>query len=139
MKPKTDKLLSDVEKKFGIRCGKHHPRLKLSTYLKRKGYSSMSRLLEMTKPKTDKQGWEEEFDNKVKEMPKKLIELVEWNKIKDFIRLQREQVRREVVEEVRQCVYDLIGDEAISRKEIDIGKWILDTLLSKKGEKKGDR
>lgn len=50
------------------------------------------------KPKTDKQGWEEEFDNKVKEMPKKLIELVEWNKIKDFIRLQREEARREGVE-----------------------------------------
>ena len=58
----------------------------------------------MTKPKTDKQGWEEEFDNKVKEMPKKLIELVEWNKIKDFIRLQREDVRREVVEEIRDWI-----------------------------------
>lgn len=58
--------------------------------------------------------------------------------ISDLLSLQREQVRREVVEEVRQCVYDLIGDEAISRKEIDIGKWILDTLLSKKGEKKGN-
>ena len=106
--------------------------------------------------KQTKQGWEQEFNRKFdpdkgtwwrkdlyKSNPERYTLAVEYNKdIKHFIRnllsLQREEVRREVVEEVRQCVYDLIGDEAISRKEIDIGKWILDTLLSKKGEKKGN-
>ena len=103
------------------------------------------------KPKTDKQGWEEEFDNKVKEMPKKLIELVEWNKIKDFIRLQREQVRRETVEETLRGY--VANEQLIESRRNDcskgtimwskfaaeiLNKYWFNKALSSDGEKKGN-
>lgn len=67
-----------------------------------------------TKPKTDKQGWEVKFNRKFdpdkgtwwrkdlyKSNPERYTLAVEYNKdLKDFIRLQREEVRREVVEEI---------------------------------------
>lgn len=110
----------------------------------------------MNKPKTDKQGWEEKFNRKFdpdkgtwwrkdlyKSSPKVYILAVEYNKyikhfIRDLLSLQREQVRREVVEEadlllamVQSTTEDTPHSEIIEM----IGN--IRNALSSDGEKKG--
>lgn len=85
-----------------------------------------------TKPEESvkESGWEEEFDNKVKEMPKKLIELVEWNKIKDFIRQLYQQAlaegkrigREEVVEEMKRDIKKPFNKKEFVRLANEVGK-----------------
>lgn len=136
-KPKTDKSSSEILAEQEIQ------RLE-------ENEAEITRLKKQMKPKTDKQGWEEEFDNKVKEMPKKLIELVEWNKIKDFIRLQREEVRREVVEEIttkirtkRKELWKFYHEAQLWEEQEQIirplDELINQLALSSDGEKKGKR
>ena len=116
------------------------------------------------KPKTDKQGWEkvigdypynwikvfyskgsgyesEPHNTKGESIVNETLVEVKGSELKNFIRHQREQVRREVVEEIKNYQYGFIRDDGYGNPERAPEWQVIEDLilaLSSDGEKKGE-